>query len=325
MNKFEKEVRKLTKKAKTDIPVHWTVLRKNMLRSWQLYVLVLPALVWIIIFAYLPMYGVQIAFKDYKVNLGIMGSPWASPLLKYFEQFINLRNFKQLVMNTILLSVYSMAFGFLPPILLALMLNQVRHKKFKKFVQTVTYAPYFISTVVLISMLNIFLTPSSGFINKLITSFGGKAITFMGDPNWFRTVYVASGIWQGCGWGAIIYLAALGGVDQGLYEAAMVDGANKFQRLLHIDIPCIMPTIIVMFILNMGNLLNVGYEKAYLMQNSLNNQVSEIISTYTYKIGLMNAKYSFSAAVGLANSVINFILIVTTNAISRRMTDNSLW
>ena len=296
---------------------------KRMARCWQLYVLVLPAVICIIIFAYAPMYGVQIAFKEYKVNMGIMGSPWAR--LKYFRQFINLPNFNTLIVNTLKISVYSLLWGFPAPILLALMLNQVRCEKFKGFVQTVTYAPYFISTVVLVSMLSIFLTPSSGFVNKIIENLGGKAIAFMGEPRWFRTVYVASGVWQGTGWGAIIYLAALGGVDPSLYEAAMVDGATKIQRVIHIDLPCILPTIVIMFILNMGNLLNVGYEKAYLMQNSLNITVSEIISTYTYKIGLLNGKYSFSTAVGLFNSVINFVLVVTTNYISKKLTQSSLW
>ena len=263
---------------------------KRMLRCWQLYVLVLPAVICIVIFAYAPMYGVQIAFKEYRVNMGIVGSPWAG--LKYFRQFVTLPNFRTLIENTLKISVYSLLWGFPAPILLALMLNQVRQKKFKSFVQTVTYAPYFISTVVLVSMLSIFLTPSSGFVNKLIETAGGKAIAFMGEPRWFRTVYVASGVWQGTGWGAIIYLAALGGVDPSLYEAAMVDGATKLQRVIHIDLPCILPTIVIMFILNMGNLLNVGYEKSYLMQNSLNITVSEIISTYTYKIGLLNGKYS---------------------------------
>lgn len=300
-----------------------TVLLKRMQHCWQLYVLVLPAVLCIILFSYAPMYGVQIAFKEYKVNLGIAGSPWAG--LKYFKQFLNLPNFNTLMVNTLKISIYSLLWGFPMPILLALMLNQVKNKKYKSFVQTVTYAPYFISTVVLVSMLSIFLTPSSGFVNKIIESFGGKAITFMGDPKWFRTVYVASGVWQGTGWGAIVYLAALGGVDPTLYEAATVDGATKLQRMLHIDLPCILPTIVIMFILNMGSLLNVGYEKSYLMQNSLNITVSEIISTYTYKIGLLNGKFSFSTAVGLFNSVINFVLVIATNYISKKLTENSLW
>lgn len=269
------------------------------------------------------MYGVQIAFKDYKVNLGITGSEWAG--LKYFKQFFSLPNFDSLMINTLKISIYSLLWGFPMPILLALMLNQLKSQRYKSVVQTVTYAPYFISTVVLVSMLSIFLTPSSGFVNKLIEMMGGKAITFMGDPKWFRTVYVASGVWQGAGWGAIVYLAALGGVDPSLYEAAMVDGASKLQRVIHIDLPCILPTVMIMFILNMGSLLNVGYEKSYLMQNSLNITVSEIISTYTYKIGLLNGKFSFSAAVGLFNSVINFVLVISANTLSDKLTANSLW
>ncbi len=302
---------------------HRKSLFSRFKNTWQLWILVLPALIWICVFAYAPMYGVQLAFKDYKVNLGITGSPWAG--LKYFNQFTSLSNFRTLIRNTLLLSVYSLIFAFPAPVILALMLNALKLPKYKKFVQTVTYAPYFISTVVLVSMLNIFLAPSNGFVNTIVEAFGGKAITFMGEPKWFRFVYVASGIWQGTGWAAIIYLAALGGVDTSLYEAAIMDGANKLQMTFHIDLPCILPTVVIMFILNTGSLLNVGYEKAYLMQNSLNNQVSEIISTYVYKIGLLNAKYSFSTAVGLFNSLINFVLVVAVNYISRRLTENSLW
>lgn len=295
----------------------------RMLRGWQLYVLLAPALIWLIIFCYTPMYGVQIAFKDYYVKRGINGSPWVG--LKYFQQFVGLSNFPILLRNTVLISLYSILFGFPAPILLALMLNQMKHKRYKSFIQTVTYAPHFISTVVLVSMLSIFLAPSSGFVNTIVVSMGGRPITFMGDPKWFRTVYVGSGIWQSCGWGAIIYLAALGGVDISLYEAATMDGASKLQQIWYIDIPAILPTIITMFILQMGNLLSVGYEKAYLMQNALNNQVSEIISTYVYKVGLLNAKYSFSTAVGLFNSVINFALVVLTNTISAKVSETSLW
>ncbi len=311
--------RKTTPGLKSSNKPFW----KRMKHCWQLYVLALPTIICVLVFSYAPMYGAIIAFKDYKVNMGILGSPWAG--LKYFNQFVNLPNFKTLLENTLKISIYSLFWGFPAPILLALMLNQVRSKHYKRFVQTVTYAPYFISTVVLVSMLSIFLTPSSGFINKIIENFGGQAITFMGVPKWFRTVYIASGVWQGAGWGAIIYLAALGGVDPTLYDAAMVDGASKMQRLIHIDFPCILPTIVIMFILNMGSLLNVGYEKAYLMQNSLNIPVSEIISTYVYKIGLINGNFSFSAAVGMFNSVINFALVISANYISRRLTENSLW
>lgn len=295
----------------------------RVVRSWQLYVLLLPALICIILFAYAPMYGVQIAFRDYKANLGFFHSPWAG--MKYFLQFINLSNFWTLLKNTLLISVYSILFGFPAPIILALLLNQLKMKRFKGFIQTVTYAPYFISIVVLVSMLNIFLQPSTGFVNNIIVATGGTRVAFMGRPEWFRSIYVISGIWQGVGWGAIVYLAALGGVNPELYEAAMVDGASRLRRLWHIDIPCILPTIVIMLILQMGNLMNVGYEKSFLMQNAQNNQVSEIISTYVYKVGLLNGKYSFATAVGLFNSVINCILVLSTNAISSRLTETSLW
>lgn len=295
----------------------------RVVRSWQLYALLLPALICIILFAYAPMYGIQIAFRDFKVNLGFFHSPWAG--FKYFTQFIGLSNFWNLLKNTLLISVYSLIFGFPAPILLALLLNQLKMKRFKRFIQTVTYAPYFISIVVIVSMLNIFLQPSTGFVNNIIASFGNLPVAFMGRPEWFRPIYVISGIWQGVGWGAIVYLAALGGVNPELYEAAMVDGASRLKRLWHIDIPCILPTIVIMFILQMGNLMNVGYEKAFLMQNSQNNQVSEIISTYVYKVGLLNGKYSFATAVGLFNSAINCILVLSVNAISKRLTETSLW
>ncbi len=298
-------------------------MKKRILRSWQLYVLLLPALICIVLFAYAPMYGVQIAFKDFKVDLGFFGSPFVG--LDNFRQFIELSNFWDLINNTVLLSVYSLIFGFPAPIILALLLHQVRQQKFKKFVQTVTYAPYFISMVVLVSMLTIFLAPQTGFINNLAVLFGADPTTYMARPEWFRIIYVVSGIWQSCGWGAVIYLAALGGVNPELYEAAMVDGANKLQRVVHIDVPGIMPTIIIMLILSLGNVMNVGYEKVYLMQNSMNTPVSEIISTYVYKIGLLNARYSFSAAVGLFNSVINCVLVVAANTISKRVSDTSLW
>ena len=300
--------------------------RRNLARvakSWQLYMLLLPALACIILFAYAPMYGVQIAFRDFKVNLGFFDSPWVG--LKYFDQFVSLSNFGTLLKNTLLISVYSLLFGFPAPIILALLLNQLKMKKFKSFIQTVTYAPYFISTVVIVSMMSIFLQPSTGFINNIIVSLGNKPVAFMGRPEWFRFIYVLSGIWQGVGWGAIVYLASLGGVNPELYEAAMVDGASRLRRLWHIDIPCILPTVVIMFILQMGNLMNVGYEKAFLMQNAQNNQVSEIISTYVYKVGLLNGKYSFATAVGLFNSLINCVLVLSVNAISKRLTETSLW
>ncbi|GHV26246.1 sugar ABC transporter permease [Clostridia bacterium] len=276
-----------------------------------------------VLFAYAPMYGVQIAFRDFKTNLGFFRSPWVG--LKYFRQFVGLSNFRQLLRNTLMISVYSIVFGFPAPVILALLLNQLKYKKFKSVVQTITYAPYFISTVVLVSMLNIYLQPSTGFINNIVISLGGKPVAFMGRPEWFRSIYVISGIWQGVGWGAIVYLASLGGVNPELYEAAMVDGASRLRRLWHIDIPSILPTIVIMFILQMGNLMNVGYEKSFLMQNAQNNPVSEIIATYVYKVGLLNGKYSFATAVGLFNSIINCVLVLSTNLISNKLTETSLW
>lgn len=298
-------------------------IRQLIAHNWQLYILLLPALVWVVVFCYTPMYGVTIAFKDYRVKLGITGSPWAG--MKYFEQFFSTSVAMKSIRNTLLLSLYSLIFGFPAPILFALALNLLRSAKYKKFVQTLSFAPHFISVVVVVSMMNIMFAPSNGWVNKLITSTGGKEILFMTRPEYFRIMYVASGIWQDMGFSAIVFIAALAGVSPELHEAAIVDGASKMKRLLHIDLPSIMPTITIMFILSVGNLFSVGYEKAYLMQGSLNTEVSEIISTYVYKVGLQNAQYSFSAAVGLFNSVVNFALLMSVNAVARRLSDISLF
>lgn len=298
-------------------------LRRFMAHNWQLYLLLLPAFVWLIVFCYAPMYGVTIAFKDYKVKLGITGSPWAG--LKYFEQFFSTSVAVKSIRNTLLLSLYSLLFGFPIPILFALMLNMLRSARYKKFIQTLSFAPHFISVVVVVSMMNIMFAPSNGWVNKLITSTGAKEVLFMTRSEYFRTMYVASGIWQDMGFNAIVYIAALAGVSPELHEAAIVDGASKIRRLIHIDIPCILPTVTIMFILSVGNLFSVGYEKAYLMQGGLNTEVSEIISTYVYKVGLQSAQYSFSAAVGLFNSIVNLILLLAVNTLARRMSDVSLF
>ncbi len=298
-------------------------LRRFMAHNWQLYILLLPAFVWLIVFCYAPMYGVTIAFKDYKVKLGITGSPWAG--FKYFEQFFSTSVAVKSIRNTLLLSLYSLLFGFPIPILFALMLNMLRSARYKKFIQTLSFAPHFISVVVVVSMMNIMFAPSNGWVNKLITSTGAKEVLFMTRSEYFRTMYVASGIWQDMGFNAIVYIAALAGVSPELHEAAIVDGASKVRRLIHIDIPCILPTVTIMFILSVGNLFSVGYEKAYLMQGGLNTEVSEIISTYVYKVGLQSAQYSFSAAVGLFNSVVNLILLLAVNTFARKMSDVSLF
>jgi putative aldouronate transport system permease protein len=268
------------------------------------------------------MYGIVIAFKDFMPNAGILGRPWLG--LKYFERFFHLYNFWQLIENTLGLSVFQLIVGFPIPIIVALMLNQLANERFKKFIQTVIYAPHFISTVVLVGILYVFLS-EKGLINNLIVLLGGKPIFFMASPEWFKPLYVFSGIWQETGWSTIIYLAALTGISPELHEAAMVDGANKWQRILHVDIPGIMPTVMILFILAVGNIMNVGFEKAYLMQTPLNLPSSEIIATYVYKVGLQQIQYSFAAAVGLFNSVINLILLVLVNKLAKRVSGSGLW
>ncbi|WP_370866645.1 ABC transporter permease [Saccharibacillus sp. JS10] len=283
----------------------------------------LPALLYFLIFHYFPMYGIQIAFKNFIPSKGITGSSWVG--FDHFERFFNSYYFWDLLWNTFSISFYELAIGFPLPIILALAFNEIASGKFKKTVQTVTYAPHFISVVVMAGMIITFLSPSNGMIVMLIEALGFNAPQFLTDPAWFKTMYVLSGVWQSTGWGTIIYLAALSGVDPQLHEAAIVDGASRFKRVLHINLPTILPTITIMLILNMGNILTVGYEKILLLQNSLNLEASDVISTYVYRAGLVDAQYSFSTAVGLFNSVINVILLVTVNWIARRTSSNSLW
>jgi putative aldouronate transport system permease protein len=298
-------------------------MKNKILDNYQLYLFLLPTLAYFLIFHYIPMYGVTIAFKDFSPYKGILGSEWIG--FDHFERFFRSSLFWNLIRNTFMLSVYQLAASFPIPIILALLLNYSVGKRFKKVVQTVTYAPHFISTVVIVGMLTVFLSPQSGLINIMIRAFGGDPVMFLTDASWFTSNYVWSGIWQNAGWGTIIYLAALAGIDPGLHEAAIVDGASKMQRIWHIDLPFLMPTIIILLILDMGRLLGVGFEKAFLMQNALNLSHSEIISTYVYKVGLQSAQYSFSAAVGLFNSVINFILLMLVNQLAKKAGQNSLW
>lgn len=296
---------------------------ENVLKCWQLYAFLLPALVILILFSYVPMYGVQLAFRDYNPIMGITGSPWVG--FDHFVRFFNSYQFKQLIGNTLILSLYSLIVGFPIPIILALALNQVKNSKFKKLVQTVTYAPHFISVVVLVGMLGIFFSVNGGLVNEVIKLFGGEPKLFMGEVKYFRHMYVWSGIWQSMGWSAVIYLAALSGVSPELHEAATVDGATKLQRIWNIDLPTILPTIVTLLILNCGSVMSMGFEKAFLMQNPLNMENSEIIATYVYKMGLINAEYGFSTAVGLFNSVINCILLVTVNKVSKKIGQDGLW
>jgi putative aldouronate transport system permease protein len=254
---------------------------------------------------------------------GIWGSPWVG--MKYFNLFFHNPVFKTLLKNTLFVSLYLLAVGFPVPILLALALNEVKSRRFKRVLQMVTYAPYFISTVVMVSIIMLFLSPKLGLINKILGIVGIGSINFLGNPDMFRSIYVWSDVWQTAGYSAVIYLAALSGVDPSLYEAAKVDGASRIQKIWNVDIPGILPAAVIILILNVGNIMAIGFEKVYLLQNPLNTSTSEIISTYVYKIGLLNANYSFATAVGLFNSRINLILLVMVNTIAKRLSNNSLW
>jgi len=303
----------------------WGYLKKRICRHWQLYLVILIPVVLVAMFSYGPMYGVQIAFRDYKVRMGFWDSPWVG--MKQFNQFFGTANFMRLVTNTLSISLYSLIAGFPIPILLALMLNEASNRKFTRTVQMVTYAPHFISIVVMASIIRLFVTSApNGIINNFLALVGAtERIDFLAKPGYFQTIYVWSGIWQNMGYNSIIYLAALSAIDISLHEAAIVDGASKVRRIWHIDIPGIMPTIIILLILNFGFLMNVGFEKVFLLQNDLNMPKSDIISTYVYRMGLEKAQYSFSTAIGLFNSVINTTLLVLVNWIAGRLSDTSLF
>ncbi|MCE5168287.1 ABC transporter permease subunit [Paenibacillus profundus] len=296
---------------------------RKMLQNWELYLFIAPAFFYFLIFHYGPMYGIQIAFKNFIPAKGIMGSPWVG--FDHFERFFNSYYFWDLLWNTLSISLYELAIGFPLPIILALAFNEVKDGFFKRTVQTVTYAPHFISVVVMAGIIITFLSPSSGIIIHILTFLGIDAPSFLTDPAWFKTMYVLSGVWQSTGWGTIIYLAALSGVDPQLHEAAVMDGASRWQRIWNINIPTIVPTITILLILNMGSILGVGFEKILLLQNPLNMEASDVISTFVYRSGLIDAQYSFSTAVGLFNSVVNAILLVTVNQIARRTSETSLW
>lgn len=309
--------------AETEVLPKNRKLLRRILMSWQLYVMLLPAVIYLIIFNYIPMYGVQIAFKNFRPSLGIWDSKWVG--FEHFMRFFNSPSFLAILKNTLLLSIYSLAASFPIPILLALAMNSVENKFFKKSVQTITYAPHFISTVVIVGMLSVFLSETAGVANVLMKNLGFNAVGFLTKPDFFRSLYVWSGVWQNMGWSSIIYLAALSSVDPELIEASIVDGANKLKRIWYIDIPCILPTIIMLLILNTGKIMSVGFEKVFLMQNPLNLTTAEVISTYVYKRGLVDSQYSFATAVGLFNSIINIILLSTVNKISKKVSETSLW
>ena len=294
----------------------------RLYKEKTLWLLVLPGVIWYVLFCYGPMYGLIIAFKDFSPFKGILKSEWVGFL--YFGQFFESQFFGRLIVNTLMLNIYNILFSFPVPILLAICLNEVRHLPYKKVAQTICYLPHFVSTVVIVGILVNFLSPT-GLINSIISAFGGETINFLIKPEWFRTLYVASGVWQSAGWGSIIYLAALSGIDPSLNEAASVDGANRVQQIFHISIPSILPTIIIMLILNLGSILSVGYEKIILMYNTATYETADVINTYVYRRGIINGEYGFGTAVGLFQSVINFIFIVMANKISRKVSEISLW
>ena len=291
---------------------------KYMKNNYQLYLLVLPALILLIIFKYVPMYGAIIAFKDFNPLQGIMGSPWIG--WENFEKFMSTPDFINLLKNTLKLSAFGLIFGFPVPIILALMIHRIKRVAIKKNIQLVLYAPNFISVVVVVGIVFIFLSPV-GPINRFITFLGGDNISFMTEPSYFRTIYIISDIWQFAGWASIVYLAALSNVSQDLIDAAKIDGANILQQIRHIDLPTIKPIMVIQFILAAGNIMSLGFEKAYLLQTSMNLPTSEILPTYVYKIGLQMGDYGYSTAIGLFNAVINVILLISVNQIVKRLNE----
>lgn len=305
------------------VPVQQKKLKRRIIQHWQLYLMILPAVVYLLVFNYAPLYGVIIAFQDWKPYLGYANSPFIG--LDNFLRFFNSNKFGEVLSNTLILSFYSLLAGFPLPIILAIGLNYVPSAKFKKVVQDITYAPYFVSTVVVVSMLTIFFSESSGLVNNIRDFLGLERVLYMGDAGAFRHLYVWSGVWSAMGWNSIIYFASLSNVDEALHEAAVVDGATIMQRIRYVDLPAISPTIVTLFIMNTGKIMSVGFEKAYLMQNSLNLPTSEIISTYVYKIGLLNQQYGYSTAIDLFNSVVNLIMLLSVNAVSRKLNETSIW
>lgn len=298
-------------------------LGTRIIMNYQLYLFLLPAVVWYIIFHYGPMYGIQIAFKNFNGAFGIMGSPWVG--LKHFKSFFNSYYIWPLLRNTLVLSLYSLAAGFPLPILLALMLKEVNHNRYRKFIQTVTYAPHFISMVVLVGMVRLMLSPTYGVVNTFLEALGFEARNFMAVSSMFRHIYVWSGVWQNMGWSSILYIAVLSRVDPEQHESAMIDGASRLKRIWYINIPVLVPTMVMILILNAGSIMSVGFEKVYLMQNDLIMDTADVISTYVYRRGLIQGSFSFASAVGLFNNVVNFMMLILVNGIARRFSDYNMF
>ncbi|WFR58353.1 ABC transporter permease subunit [Anaerocolumna sp. AGMB13025] len=296
----------------------WKDLRKNK----AIYLMLLPVMIYLFIFNYMPMYGILISFKNFKPRLGILESPWVG--FKYFEQFFSSIYFGRVLSNTLWISGLNLLFGFVTPVIFALLLNEIRVLRYKKLIQTVTYLPHFITTVVISGIILKF-TNGDGFITSFINTITHHSGSLISDSNYFRSIYVISDIWQGFGWGSIIYIAAISGIQEELYEAARIDGAGRFRQIRHVTIPGIMPTVVIMFILAVGGLMSVGWEKAFLLQTPLTYDTSDIISTYVYRKGFIDMNYSYSSAVGLFNSAINLVLLTGANRLSRKVNETSLW
>ena len=304
---------------------HWQMVAHDLKVNRTIYLLAIPMIVYYIVFKYVPMYGVTLAFKEYKFLDGILGSPWADPWYKWFKQFVTGRWFVVTVKNTFLLSLLDFIFGFPAPIIFALLLNEIRSTPFRRTVQTITYMPHFISVVVVCGMLVQFCS-TKGLFNSILTFFTGKeGKNLLMQSGWFRPIYIGSGIWKGIGWNSILYIAAIHGIDQSQYEAAKIDGAGRFAQAIFITIPCMAPTIIIKLIFRMGDMMSIGFEKVFLLQNDATLQVSEVISTYTYKTGLKGMKYSLSTAINLFDTVINLVLLLTANALARKFSETSLF
>ena len=316
-------LKKVQSKKETKKKMSWSKVKVQIKNNWQLYVLVLPVIIYFFIIEYLPMYGVQIAFRDYKITQGITGSKWVG--FKHFENFFNAYYFKRLLSNTLLLNIYNLVFSFPIPIILAIFLNQIRSDKRKRFIQTTIYVPHFVSTVVMAGMLYIFLAPTSGIFNHVRTAMGLGIYDYMSEAEAFRPIYVLSGIWQGAGYGTILYIASLAGVDPALYEAAEIDGASIWKKIWYIDIPTLLPTAMMVFILDCGKVLSSNTTKALVLQTAGNVSTSDIIGVYTYNIGLGGGQFSYSAAIGLFTNLINFILIISVNKISKKVSDIGLF
>lgn len=309
------------KTVKKNKKINWGQM---MERDWQLWVMLLPGIIYIFIFCYIPMYGAQLAFREYSFEAGITGGKWVG--FKYFNQYFTSSMFKTTLWNTFFTSAMSILFTFPAPIVLALIINQLQNATWKRTVQTVVYIPYFISTVVLVSMMTVMFSQRGGILSEFLKAIHlvSPKANLMGQAKYFVPMYVGSGIWQGMGWNSIIYIAALSSVDAQLYDAAKIDGANRFQRVVHIEFPVLVPTIMILLIMNMGGILNVGFDKVFLMQNSLNLRASQVISTYVYDVGVKSSQFSFGSAVGLFTNVVNFAFLIIANWISKKVTGNGL-